>query len=95
MQASVLASIEPPRPPIRAVSQPVSSSVSNNDDYEEISVDTLVKVPQEDIQCFRDYLQHIPFRYNDVIHTVLGRRLEREGMCAFSLIAASFSRSGP
>jgi hypothetical protein len=77
-QASRIASIEPPRPPIRAVSQPVSSSVSN-DDYEEISVDTLVKVPQADIQSFRDYLQHIPFRYNDVIHTVLGRHLEREG----------------
>ena len=78
MQASVLASIEPPRPPIRAVLQPVPSSVSN-DDYEEISVDTLVKVPQADIQSFRDYLQHIPFRYNDVIPSVLGRHLEKEG----------------
>jgi hypothetical protein len=78
MQASVLASIEPPRPPIRAVLQPVPSSVSN-DDYEEISVDTLVQVPEEDIQAFRDYLQHIPFRYNDVIPSVLGRHLEKEG----------------
>jgi hypothetical protein len=78
MQASRLASIEPPRPPIRAVSQPVSSSVSN-DFYEEISLDTLVEVPPENIQSFRNYLRGIPFRYNDIIPTVLGRHLERDG----------------
>ena len=78
MQASRLASIEPPRPPIRAVSQPVSSSVSN-DFYEGISLDTLVEVPPENIQSFRNYLRGIPFRYNDIIPTVLGRHLERDG----------------
>ncbi|KAN0066722.1 hypothetical protein V8E54_015192 [Elaphomyces granulatus] len=80
MQASVLASIEPPRPPIRAVSRPVPSTVSNsNSSYEEINMDTLVEVPPENLQSFRNYLQGIPFRYKDIIPTVLGRHLEREG----------------
>jgi hypothetical protein len=77
-QASRLASIEPPRPPIRAVLRPVPSTVSNIS-YEEISLGTLVKVPREDIQSFRDYLRGIPFRYNDIIPTVLGRHLDTEG----------------
>jgi hypothetical protein len=82
MQASRLASIEPPRPPLRAVSQPVQSTLSNSfyeEINEEINVDTLVKVPPEDIQSFRNYLRGIPFCYNDIIPTVLGRHLDTEG----------------
>ena len=77
-QASRIASIEPPRPPIRAVLQPVPSTVSNTC-YEEINMDTLVEVPPENLQSFRNYLQGIPFRYYDLIPTALGRHLERDG----------------
>lgn len=77
-KASRLASIEPPRPPIRAVSQPVPSTVSNSF-YEEIDTGTLAQIPPEDIQSFRNYLRDIPFRYNDIIPTALGRQLKKEG----------------
>jgi len=77
-QAFRLASIEPPRPPVRAASQPVPSTVSNSF-YREIDTDTLTQVPPEDIQSFRNYLRGIPFRYHDVILTPLGRQLKKEG----------------
>ena len=77
-QASRLASIEPPRPPLRGVSRPGPSAVSNSL-YEEINTGTLAQIPPEDIQSFRDYLRGIPFRYNDIIPTVLGRHLDTEG----------------
>jgi hypothetical protein len=77
-QAFRLASIEPPRPPIRTVLPPVPSTVSNLS-YEEISLGTLVRLSREAIQSFREYLQGIPFRFNDLIPTVLGRHLDTEG----------------
>jgi hypothetical protein len=77
-QAFRLASIEPPRPPLRGVSRPGPSAVSNLS-YEEISLGTLTRLSREAIQSFRDYLQGIPFRFNDLIPTVLGRHLDTEG----------------
>ena len=78
LQAFRLASIEPPQPPIMAVSQPVPSTVSNSF-YREIDTDTLTPISSEAIQSFRNYLRGIPFRYHDVILTPLGRQLKKEG----------------
>jgi len=78
LRANELASRRPPQPPIRASSQPAQSAASN-EVYEPISMDTLIEIPQEDIQDFLDYLGTIPFRYNDSAPSILGRHLKTEG----------------
>ena len=76
-QAHELASIRPPPPPIRATSNPSQSTVSNND-YGPIEMEMLVEIPPEDIAGFRHYLQTIPFLYNDLVPSILGRQLVTE-----------------
>src|SRR5467141_706132 len=76
-QAHELASIEPPSPPIRASSYPVQSSRAN-DLYLPIEMDMLVEITAEDIAEFRRYLRTIPFLYNDLVPSILGRQLKTE-----------------
>ena len=78
LSASDLASISRPQPPIRAFSQPPPSA-DVNEDYDEICLDTLSKIPPRDIDEFRNYLRTIPFRYKDPAPSVLGRHLATEG----------------
>jgi hypothetical protein len=76
-QAHELASIRPPPPPIRATSNPSQSTVSNND-YRPIDMQMLAAIAPEYIARFRDYLQTIPFLYNDLAPSILGRHLVTE-----------------
>jgi len=47
-------------------------------------LDTLVRIPAEDIEDFHNYLRTIPFRYRDPAPDVLGRQLMTEGdICMF------------
>jgi hypothetical protein len=83
LRAYELASCRPPRPPIRGSSEPAQSSVSNTL-YEAISVDTLAEIPPGYIEDFHHYLRTIPFLYNDLVPSVLGRQLVTEGdVCMF------------
>jgi len=77
LSASQLAAISPPHPPIRASSEPAPSTPAN-DDYEEISLDTLFKIPTKDIEEFHDYLRTIPFSYKNLAPSILGRQLMTE-----------------
>jgi len=83
VRANELASRRPPRPPIRASSQP-AQPVPSNLSYEPISLDMLTEIPQEAIEKFRVYLGTIPFVYNDYSLSILGRQLNTEGdICMF------------
>ena len=77
LPASLLASRRPQPPPIRASSDPTPSAPAN-DGYSEIDPQMLREIPLEDIEEFRDYLRTIPFRYNDLEPSVLGRHLNTE-----------------
>ena len=48
------------------------------DVFEPISLDTLYRIPQDDIDVFRDYLRTIPFRYEDHVFSGLARQLNTE-----------------
>jgi hypothetical protein len=76
-QVHELASIQPPPPPIRASSSPVQSSPAN-DLYFPIEMDMLVETTAEDIAEFHRYLRTIPFLYNDLVPSILGRHLTTE-----------------
>jgi len=77
LPASLLASRRPQPPPIRAFSDPTPSGPVN-DAYSEIDPQTLREISSEEIEEFRDYLRTIPFRYNDLEPSVLGRHLNTE-----------------
>jgi hypothetical protein len=75
LQAYQLASIKPPSPPTRASLEPVQSSRANIS-FLPIEMEMLVEIPAEDIVEFRHYLWKIPFLYNDLVPSILGRHLK-------------------
>lgn len=77
--ASEIAAVVLDPPPSGPILQNASESSRRNHDYDVILGNTLRAFPHEDVQSFRAWLDSIPFNFNEITQTTMGRVFESEG----------------